>query len=368
MRREYTLPCFVLSGVSSSAESLHSDSYEFPFYAGAAVCVILVFLLLFLYTHLRRTGKLLSDLSHDHAELKLKHAEASQANEQLNELLEQEKENHTLLEQSYHQLESTLESARHEQEALQAGCDNLHTTAQAYQDLQAEHATLQAAYDHQQEELAQCRHKLEKSEEKTKQLLALVNELRTETAHRPQQPAPQTPDQKDHPNQRPLTLTDDKPQGHAGNEKPLTPLPGEDAQWDSKEEFLSQIIQFMRDNMDNSDLNIEFFAQQMNISRSMLCRKIKTVTGLTPVEFMHRVRITYAVELLKSDYTFSQIAYMTGFNDPKYFTKCFKRYTGLTPSEYKEKRLQKHNKGNKELFSHNSSYQFANYLGEDLYS
>lgn len=163
MRREYTLPCFVLSGVSSSAESLHSDSYEFPFYAGAAVCVILVFLLLFLYTHLRRTGKLLSDLSRDHAELKLKHAEASQANEQLNELLEQEKENHTLLEQSYHQLESTLESARHEQAALQADCDNLHTTAQAYQDLQAEHATLQAAYDHQQEELAQCRHKLEKA-------------------------------------------------------------------------------------------------------------------------------------------------------------------------------------------------------------
>ena len=84
----------------------------------------------------------------------------------------------------------------------------------------------------------------------------------------------------------------------------------------------------MRENMDNAGLSIELFAKRMNISRSMLYRKIKSVTGLTPVEFMHRVRIAYAIELLRGDYNFSQIAYMTGFNDPKYFTKCFQALHG----------------------------------------
>ena len=106
----------------------------------------------------------------------------------------------------------------------------------------------------------------------------------------------------------------------------------------------------------------------MNISRSMLFRKLKATTGLAPVDFVHRVRITYSIELLRGDYNFSQIAYMTGFNDPKYFTKCFKRYTGMTPSEWKEKRRQQaSNKPPKEILSHNSSYQFGNNLNEDLY-
>lgn len=57
---------------------------------------------------------------------------------------------------------------------------------------------------------------------------------------------------------------------------------------------------------------------------------------MTPVEFVRAMRIKRAVQLLdSSDYNFSQIAYMTGFTDPKYFGKCFKKVMGVTPTEYK---------------------------------
>lgn len=251
----------------------------------------------------------------------------------------------------------------------------LNKAKKAYSQLQEAHADLQETCRKQSDSLKKCRDELEECQsklnagnERVGQLLEEEENLRAELMQLRQQLDTLQADKRKHPNQKPLTLTDDTDKPAPGPNKKLAPLPGEERLWNSNDEFLAQTIRVMRSNMDNSNLNIEIFARQMNISRSMLCRRIKAITGLTPVEFMHRMRITYAIELLRSDYTFSQIAYMTGFNDPKYFTKCFKRHTGLTPSEYKEKRLQKSNKGNKEILSHNNSYQFGNYLGEDLYS
>lgn len=108
---------------------------------------------------------------------------------------------------------------------------------------------------------------------------------------------------------------------------------------DSNKAFVAKITAFIKENIDNSELNIEEFAKRQNISRSSLYRQIKAATGLTPIEFIHKARINYSIELMKSDYTFSQIAYMTGFNDPKYFSKCFKKYMGMTPTEYKERKF-----------------------------
>ena len=59
---------------------------------------------------------------------------------------------------------------------------------------------------------------------------------------------------------------------------------------------------------------------------------------MSPVDFLRHVRIQRAEELIKrSNYPVSQIAYAVGFSDPKYFSKCFKKETGMTPSEYREK-------------------------------
>ena len=66
------------------------------------------------------------------------------------------------------------------------------------------------------------------------------------------------------------------------------------------------------------------------LSRTIFYRKLKSIVGLTPVDFIREIRIKRAVQLIDSDeYNFSQVAYMTGFNDPKYFSKCFKKVINL---------------------------------------
>jgi len=74
-------------------------------------------------------------------------------------------------------------------------------------------------------------------------------------------------------------------------------------------------------------------------SRTVFYRKLKSIVGLTPVDFVCEMRIKRAAQLIeKSEYSFSQIAYMTGFNDPKYFSRRFKKIMGVTPTEYKERK------------------------------
>ena len=103
------------------------------------------------------------------------------------------------------------------------------------------------------------------------------------------------------------------------------------------EQFMQQVMEVMEKEMDNSDLTIEEFAQKLNMGRTVFYQKLKSIIGLSPVDFIREIRIKRAVQLIDSgEYNFSQVAYMTGFNDPKYFSKCFKKQVGMTPSEYKE--------------------------------
>ena len=103
------------------------------------------------------------------------------------------------------------------------------------------------------------------------------------------------------------------------------------------EQFMQQVMAFMEEQMDNTDITIDDFANKLMLSRTVFYRKLKSIVGLTPVDFVCEMRIKRAAQLIeKSEYSFSQIAYMTGFNDPKYFSKCFKKVVGITPSEYKE--------------------------------
>ena len=75
------------------------------------------------------------------------------------------------------------------------------------------------------------------------------------------------------------------------------------------------------------------------LSRTIFYRKLKSIIGLTPVDFIREVRIKRAAQLIDSgEYNFSQVAYMTGFNDPKYFSRRFKKIMGVTPTEYKERK------------------------------
>lgn len=100
--------------------------------------------------------------------------------------------------------------------------------------------------------------------------------------------------------------------------------------------FMDRLIEFIEDNLDNGDLMIADLAQELGMSRSVFFNKLKTLIGLSPVEFLREMRIKKAAQLILADEgNMAQIAYQVGFNDSHYFSKCFKQVYGVTPTEYK---------------------------------
>ena len=123
---------------------------------------------------------------------------------------------------------------------------------------------------------------------------------------------------------------------------PLNISPSEPQITPFDEIFLKQAVQFVEDNIDKTEMTIDDFANALKVSRTAFYRKLKTIVGLSPVDFIREIRVKRSAQLIDSgEYTFSQIAYMCGFNDPKYFTKCFKKKMGVTPSEYKESKIMR---------------------------
>ena len=105
---------------------------------------------------------------------------------------------------------------------------------------------------------------------------------------------------------------------------------------DADNEMMKQLMAYLETHISDPDLKIEDLADAVHLGRSVFYGKIKSIVGMTPVDFVRHIRIQRAEELvIKSAYSFSQIAYEVGFSDPKYFSKCFKKETGMTPSEYR---------------------------------
>lgn len=101
--------------------------------------------------------------------------------------------------------------------------------------------------------------------------------------------------------------------------------------------FMKHLIESVDKNLGNGNLTIEDLAQETGMSRSIFFKKVKNLTGLSPVEFLKDIRMKRAAGLIKcSDLTMSQIAFHVGFNDAHYFSKCFKQKFGITPTEYRE--------------------------------
>lgn len=102
--------------------------------------------------------------------------------------------------------------------------------------------------------------------------------------------------------------------------------------------FIQRIMTFIEQNIDNSELTIEDIAMHIGFSRSAFFKKLKSLTGLAPVEFLKEVRIQRAAQLIETgEYNFSEITYMVGINDPRYFSRCFKQKFSMSPREYKDK-------------------------------
>ena len=100
--------------------------------------------------------------------------------------------------------------------------------------------------------------------------------------------------------------------------------------------MLMRVMQFIEENISDSDIGVGDMAAAAAVSRSGLQRKLKQTMGITPQELLSEARIKRACQLLReTNKPVAEIAYACGFNDPKYFSRCFKQSTGKSPSEYK---------------------------------
>jgi len=102
------------------------------------------------------------------------------------------------------------------------------------------------------------------------------------------------------------------------------------------EDMVSSIIQYLQTNY-SSQINFSQIASEYNFSSSYLTKIFKEHTGTSPIKYLIEYRIKIAKGLLKdTNLTVKEVAEKTGFIDQFYFSKCFKNYCGITPSQYKE--------------------------------
>lgn len=107
---------------------------------------------------------------------------------------------------------------------------------------------------------------------------------------------------------------------------------------DSDKQMMEKLLAYIDENLDNPELKIEDLAFAVCLGRTVFYNKVRTLVGMSPVELLRQIRIQRAEDMVaKSNEPYSRIAYAVGFNDPRYFGKCFKAQTGLTPSEYRER-------------------------------
>lgn len=101
-----------------------------------------------------------------------------------------------------------------------------------------------------------------------------------------------------------------------------------------KNEFMDRFLHCLDDRFSDSDLSVEDIGQEMCLSRVQLYRKVKSLTGKTPVEIIREERLKRAHVLLQdSSLSVSEVAYRVGFSAPSYFAKCYKEYYGKSPSD-----------------------------------
>ncbi|WP_308990644.1 response regulator [Mariniflexile litorale] len=107
---------------------------------------------------------------------------------------------------------------------------------------------------------------------------------------------------------------------------------------DDEKELLRKVIELIRNNIDNENLQSLFIEEKLGISSSQLYRKIKHVFGFSPGDLIRTIRLKYAAELLrKSNLTVSEVCYKSGFNNRSYFYREFKKMYSITPKNYQLK-------------------------------
>ena len=101
--------------------------------------------------------------------------------------------------------------------------------------------------------------------------------------------------------------------------------------------FLEHLVAQIKLRMDNADFKMEELAEPLHMSYSSVYRKCQSLTGYSLVDFVRLLRLRKAAILLtKLGYSISETAFKAGFNDPKYFSKCFKKQFKKSPLKFKK--------------------------------
>jgi ABC-type sugar transport system substrate-binding protein/AraC-like DNA-binding protein len=101
--------------------------------------------------------------------------------------------------------------------------------------------------------------------------------------------------------------------------------------------FITRFKEVVEARLADSDVSVEDLAADMNLSRVQLYRKVKAISGSSPVELLRTARLNRAYQLLlTTDKSVSEVAYSVGFTAPSYFTKCFKEEYGIVPGDVKK--------------------------------
>lgn len=142
------------------------------------------------------------------------------------------------------------------------------------------------------------------------------------------QDSPQTPPYRE----RPRVLSGESiPEGRAG--EPGLGMRSEE----SLPLFIQSFKEVIERRLSDSELSVEDLAAEMNLSRVQLYRKVKNISGSSPVELLRTARLNRGYQLLlTTDKTVSEVAYAVGFTAPSYFTKCFKEEFGTLPGDIRK--------------------------------
>ncbi|MCF8357462.1 MAG: response regulator [Prolixibacteraceae bacterium] len=101
------------------------------------------------------------------------------------------------------------------------------------------------------------------------------------------------------------------------------------------DQFLKEIFSIIEEHLTDSSFNVEHLIDYSKYSRTVMYNKIKGLLGVTPVDLVRQLRLKHAAMLFtRKGHKISEAAYASGFNDPKYFRKCFKNFYGMSPTEY----------------------------------
>lgn len=109
------------------------------------------------------------------------------------------------------------------------------------------------------------------------------------------------------------------------------------------EDFIQRAIHCVNNHLEDPNFDQAQFADEMRTSKSTLYKKLKSLAGLNTSSFIRNVRLKAACRIMEEKGTnvrVSELAYAVGFNDPKYFSSCFKKEFDMLPSEYIERFIQ----------------------------